>query len=202
VTVFGSLPRHHYGAIYADPPWRWKAYSAKGEGRGAVAHYNVMTLGDLRALPVADLAAPDCALFLWSIDSMLPEALALIEAWGFTYKTIGFCWAKPNTKSVGYFIGLGYWTRANTELCLLATLGKPKRLARDVRRLIVAPRREHSRKPDEARAGIERLVAGPYLEMFARESAPGWDTWGHEAELFDQGPVETRRQPSSLAAVV
>jgi N6-adenosine-specific RNA methylase IME4 len=144
-----------------------------------------MTLEQIKALPVAEIAAPDAALFLWAIDSMLPAAFEVIEAWGFTFKTVGFTWAKTNAKSPGYFTGLGYWTRCNPEQCLLATRGRPRRLNRDVPQLIVAPRREHSRKPDEVRNRIQRLVAGDYCELFARESAPSWVSWGNERNKFD-----------------
>ena len=113
-------------------------------------------------------------------------------------KTVAFYWVKQNTKSDGFFTGLGYWTRANPEQCLLATRGKPRRVNKDVRKLVVAPRREHSRKPEEVRAQIERLVAGPYLELFARDTKRGWDCWGDQAGLFDRGTVPTRRQPSYL----
>ena len=188
-----------YGVIYSDPPWHWQAYSDKGTGRGAVSHYDCMSLADMAALPVASYAAEDCALFMWAVDPMLPEALELIRAWGFTFKTVAFYWAKTLRCSEGFHVGLGYWTRANPEQCLLATRGHPKRLARDVRRLVVSPVREHSRKPDEVYGRIERLVAGPYIEMFSRQSWPGWDCWGNQAGLFDHGAVETRRQPSSLA---
>ena len=98
-----------------------------------------------------------------------------------------------------FFTGLGYWTRANPEMCLLGTRGSPKRLAKDVRRLVVTPRREHSRKPDEVYDRIERLAAGPYLEVFAREGRPGWDAWGNQAGLFDGGAVATRKWPSDLS---
>jgi N6-adenosine-specific RNA methylase IME4 len=130
-------------------------------------------------------------------------AFRLIEAWGFTFKTVGFYWAKLNKKVAGaqfaerdFFTGLGYWTRANAEQCLLATRGRPKRKAKNVKRLIVSPRREHSRKPDETYERIERLVDGPYLELFGRASRPGWDSWGDQAGLFDGGAVDTRRRPS------
>jgi len=188
-----------YGVIYADPPWSFKTWSAKGTGRGAVSHYDCMSFSTLAALPVSELAADDCALFLWVVDPMLDKAFELIQAWGFQYKTVGFYWVKQNMKSDGFFTGLGYWTRANPEQCLLATKGKPIRLARDVPRLIVAPRREHSRKPDQVRGRIERLVGGPYLELFVRGTHPGWDGWGNQIGLFDSGSVETRRQPSNLA---
>jgi N6-adenosine-specific RNA methylase IME4 len=194
------LPHKRYGAILADPPWNWRAYSAKGTGRGAVSHYDCMTLDDLKALHVDQFAADDCALFLWAINSMLPEALEVIDAWGFTFKTTAFTWAKRTRLDTGWHLGLGYWTRQNTESCLLATRGRPARLARDVRQLVVSPLREHSRKPDAIRTDVERLVAGPYLELFARESAAGWDSWGDEAGLFDNGAVPTRRQPSNLGA--
>jgi N6-adenosine-specific RNA methylase IME4 len=191
-------PGRRYGVIYADPPWSFKTWSAKGTGRSAASHYDCMDFASLCALPIGAIAADDCALLLWSTDPLLPKALELIDAWGFTYKTVGFYWAKTNTRSDGFFTGMGYWTRANPEQCLLATRGKPERLARDVPRLVVAPRREHSRKPDEVAAGIERLLPGPYIELFARETRPGWDSWGKETALFDDGPVRTRRQPSRL----
>ena len=130
----------------------------------------------------------------------------MIKAWGFEYKTVGFYWAKTNKNAnveslseKDFFCGLGYWTRANVEQCLLATRGKPRRIARDVRRLLIDKRREHSRKPVEIYDRIERLVEGPYLELFARESRAGWDAWGNQDGLFDNGVVDTRRQPSNLA---
>ena len=193
--------RRKYGVIYADPPWAFHNWSAKGTGRNAVSHYDCPDYESLAALPVADLAANDCALFLWAVDPLLPKALDLIRAWGFEYKTVAFYWVKLNRAAkhdADYFTGLGYWTRANPEQCLLATRGKPIRRAKDVRRLVVEKRREHSRKPDCVRDRIERLVSGPYLEMFARETKPGWYSWGEQAGLFDAGTVKTRRQPSRL----
>lgn len=195
-------PHRHakkYGAIYADPPWSWITYSAKGTGRSAVSHYDTMSYGELALMNVARYAADDCCLFLWAIDPLLPLALSLIQDWGFTYRTVGFYWIKINHRSSSYFTGMGYWSRANPEQCLLATRGHPKRLARDVKRLVVAPRREHSRKPDEVPARIQHLVGGPYLELFSRETRPGWNHLGDQAGLFDAGHVETRRQPSDLA---
>jgi N6-adenosine-specific RNA methylase IME4 len=196
------LRPHRYAAIYADPPWHFRNWSAKGTGRNAVSHYDCMSFAELAALPVADLAADDCVLFLWATDPLLPRAFELIHAWGFEYKTVGFYWVKTNAAARSgndFFTGLGYWTRANPEQCLLATRGKPSRKSKDVRRLIVDRRREHSRKPDQVRDRIERLVPGPYVELFARETKPGWDCWGDQPELFDRGPSETRRQPSRLA---
>lgn len=194
--------RRKYGVIYADPPWSFRNWSKKGTGRNAVSHYDCLDFGALASLPVSDLAAEDCALFLWATDPLLPRALELITAWGFEYKTVAFYWVKLNSAAkheADYFTGLGYWTRANPEQCLLATRGKPNRRAKDVRRLIVEKRREHSRKPDIARERIERLVGGPYVELFARETKRGWDCWGDQVALFNRGPVYTRRQPSRLA---
>jgi N6-adenosine-specific RNA methylase IME4 len=190
-----------YGAILADPPWSFRNWSAKGTGRNAVSHYDCLDFSALASLPVADFAADDCALFLWTTDPLLPRALELIRSWGFEYKTVGFYWVKLNSAAklnTDYFTGLGYWTRANPEQCLLATRGKPPRQAKDVKRLVVEKRREHSRKPDCIRERIEKLVQGPYLELFARETKRGWDCWGNQIGLFNHGPVATRRQPSRL----
>jgi N6-adenosine-specific RNA methylase IME4 len=187
-----------YGAIYADPPWSFQNWSAKGTGRNAISHYDCLSFEALAALPIAALAADDCALFLWAVDPLLDKAFELIRAWGFEYKTVAFYWVKQNKKTEGFFTGLGYWTRANPEQCLLATRGKPKRRGKDVRKLIIKPRREHSRKPDEVRERIERLVAGPYLELFARQTKRDWDCLGDQAGLFDHGKIPTRRQPSRL----
>ncbi len=115
----------------------------------------------------------------------------VIKQWGFEYKTCGFAWMKADVSTVDLFggsvqthMGLGYWTRANSEVCLLATRGSPKRLNADVRQGIIAPRREHSRKPDGVHERIERLVGGPYLELFARQERSGWTVWGNETNKF------------------
>ncbi len=186
-----------YRVIYADPPWVFKVFSHKGKGRSAEAHYDCMTLEDIKALPVADWAADDCALLLWATDPLLEKAFDVISAWGFTYKTVGFYWAKQNRSGNGFFMGTGYYTRGNPEQCLLATKGKPKRLSRSVQKLVVSPRREHSRKPDCVRDRIEALFDGPYLEMFARYTKPGWDAWGNEISLLDDGGSPVRRWHSS-----
>lgn len=193
-----DLPRVDggYGAILADPPWTFATYSAKGKGRSAEAHYDCMTLEQIEGLAVSDVAAKDCVLFMWATDPLLPAALRVIEAWGFKYKTVGFYWAKSTkakldinerllevfVSSGAHPIGTGYWTRANPEMCLLATRGHPKRQSRRVRKLMVEPRREHSRKPDLVYDRIEALVGGPYLELFSRQRQPGWDSWGLEVD--------------------
>lgn len=187
-----------FGAILADPPWSFKTWSSKGTGRGAVSHYETMSLAEIKALPVGDLAADDAGLFCWCPDNMLEQGLAAVAAWGFTFKNLAFVWAKT-TRHGRWHFGTGYWTRANPELCVFATRGRPMRLARNVRKLIIEPVREHSRKPDRVYGDIERLIAGPYVELFSRSSVPGWSVaFSDQAGLFDVGPVKTRRQPSSL----
>lgn len=180
---FEDLKRGHYGAILADPPWMFETWSAKGEGRAP--KYQRMTVPEIAGLPVDKVAAQDCVLFLWMSWPMLERALSVIEQWGFTYKTCAFAWVKTNDHGM-ISIGTGYWTRANSECCLLATRGTPKRLDASVRQAIIEPRREHSRKPACVHERIERLVAGPYLELFARQRRLGWDAWGNEVDKFKE----------------
>jgi N6-adenosine-specific RNA methylase IME4 len=126
----------------------------------------------------------DAVLLLWTTDMHLREAFEVIDAWGFKYKTVGFYWVKTERKSHGFAEGLGYWTRSNPEICLLATKGHPKRKSKSEPKLVVSPLREHSRKPDEIREAITRLTYGPYLELFARATFPEWQTWGNETDKF------------------
>lgn len=184
VKPFG-LSRGYAGAILADPPWPFRTWSARGRGRAPDRHYrSTMTLDEIKALPVGELAAPDSVLLLWATCPSLIAALDVIAAWGFVYKTTGFVWMKQTKQGDRLHIGCGYWTRANGEMCLLATRGKPKRLHADVPQAILAPRRENSRKPDCVHDRIERLVAGPYVELFARAKRPGWHCWGNETTKF------------------
>jgi N6-adenosine-specific RNA methylase IME4 len=206
-----NLSAGRFRAILADPPWPYATYSNKGKGRSAEAHYDVMSIADICALPVAQWAAADCVLFLWVTDPILERAFEVIRAWGFAYKTVGFYWAKtladPDEGGLlwpaplRFPVGLGHWTRANPEQCLLATRGKPHRLHADVRKLILASRREHSRKPNRIYECIERLVAGPYLELFANTEAPHrerWTRWAGKARApqrrwgSDSHPGEVR----------
>ncbi len=188
---FGDIPPRLAGAIYADPPWSYKTWSAKGTGRSAEQHYETMSIDDIKALPVADLAAPDCVLFIWCTWPTLKDGLDVISAWGFEYKTCAFDWMKASVSTIDLFpdpksadMKLGHWTRSNSEPCLLATRGKPKRLNADVRMGIIESNRQHSRKPDTVPARIERLVAGPYLELFARTTREGWSSWGNQTNKF------------------
>jgi N6-adenosine-specific RNA methylase IME4 len=173
-----------YSVIYADPPWSFKTYSNKGKDRSPEKHYNVMNFKDICNLPVNKIANDNSVLLMWVIDPLLDKAFEVINAWGFKYKTVGFTWAKTNRKSEGYFTGLGYWTRGNPEMCLLATKGKPKRISKSVPQLVVEQRREHSRKPDIMYNHIENLLEGPYIELFARTQRSGWDSWGNQTNKF------------------
>ena len=133
-----------------------------------------------------------CVLFLWVTDPMLIDAINLAHAWSFQYKTVAFTWVKQNRTTSGYFKGMGYWTRKNPEMCLLFTRGKPKRVNMNVEQLVIAPRREHSRKPDKVKKRIVELMGNvPRIELFARQSLDtGWDYWGNEVEKFNDEDSE------------
>jgi len=204
---FGLLRRNAYQVIYADCPWRFEAYTEAASGVPQQAdgqHYDTMAVQDLAKLPVGDLAASDCALFMWGISSHLPQVLWLADQWGFRFASKAFTWAKLNkhaeataqkaaaagdpvmpSADTNWFMGMGHSTRRNTEDCWLFTKGRPKRIDRGVRELIVSPVREHSRKPDETYDRIERLFAGPYAELFSRKSRARWSSWGNQAGKFD-----------------
>lgn len=192
-----KFPTGKYKVIYADPPWQFEAWSHRGEGKGASQHYDCMSLADICALPVAEIAEDDAALFIWVVQPQLPEAMKLIEAWGFKFKTVAFAWIKmpkswegdgqlsmmPRIKPR---MGLGYHTRSGMEQCWLAIRGKGyKRQKQGVEQVLFSPLREHSRKPDEIAARIEALVGNvPRIELFARQNRPGWDAWGNEVGRF------------------
>lgn len=169
-----------YNIIYADPPWKYEQNRLSG---AAEHHYPTMSFEELSALPVSGIAGKDCVLFLWVTFPQLPDALQLIRAWGFTYKTVAFVWLKTNRKSHTWFYGLGFWTRGNAEICLLSVRGHPKRQAANIHQFIVSPVEQHSKKPDEARDKIVALMGDlPRIELFARQKTPDWDVWGNEVE--------------------
>jgi N6-adenosine-specific RNA methylase IME4 len=173
-----SITTKKFNIIYADPPWR---YANKGGQGVAENHYPTMSCDEICALPVAELAAKDSALFLWATFPQLPEALRVISAWGFGFKTVAFVWLKQNRKAKTWFYGMGFWTRSNAEVCLLATRGHPKRQDKGIHQFIISPVEAHSKKPDETRNRIVRLMGDlPRVELFARQSPPGWDVWGNE----------------------
>jgi N6-adenosine-specific RNA methylase IME4 len=194
---FGDLRMFGYKVILADPPWQFENWTESGTRKNASSHYSCMSRGELQSLPLGHLAAPDCALFLWATYPTLEQALDLIRAWGFRYSTVAFTWAKRTALDTGWHMGLGYTTRANAEICILAAngkLGRPKR--RDVRSLIVEPIREHSRKPDRVRSDIEALFDCPYVELFARSRRPGWASWATRPESFGGGGMSSTRAPT------
>ncbi len=167
-----------YPVVLADPPWNFETW---GEGdRNVTKYYPVMPTADICAIQPP--AADDCALFLWACWPKLLDAMQLIEAWGFTYRTVAWVWVKLNKSSMGTHVGMGYYTRANTEPCLLAVRGRMPVKAHDVQALIMTPVQEHSRKPDDQYHKIERLYDGPYLELFARRKREGWHSWGNEVD--------------------
>ena len=176
----GGKTIRKYQAIYADPPWDYQQCRLSGSAK---KHYPTMRIEELCALPVAEIADRDCALFLWATFPQLPEALRLIQAWGFVYKTVAFVWLKQNRKALTWFYGLGFWTRSNAEICLLATKGHPKRQSAGIHQLVISPVERHSKKPDEVREKIVELMGDvPRIELFARQQTPGWDVWGNEVE--------------------
>lgn len=187
-----------YSVIYADPPWN---YDDKATARGgAVLHYKTTRDTDLASMQIP--AAKDCALFMWATFPKIHDAIALMQAWGFEYKTAAFLWVKANKKATDSpFWGMGNWTRANAEVCLLGVKGKPQRQSKGVHQLIVEPEiitdpvMEHSRKPACVRDKIVELMGDvPRLEMFAREATPGWFVFGDEAPGSINLPVKRVRR--------
>lgn len=161
-----------YNIIYADPPWSYRTYSKKGQGRSAESHYPTMRLEDIMALPVSELAAKDCTLFMWVTFPCLQEAFQVLEAWGFTYKTVAFVWVKQNRISDSLFWGMGYWTRANAELCILATKGHPKRAHTGVHQVIMSHIEQHSKSQTKpVTASFNSWAISPALN-FSRVSLP------------------------------
>jgi N6-adenosine-specific RNA methylase IME4 len=185
---FGAMRPFAYGALLVDPPWLFANYSMKGETKNPIAHYHCMSLADITALPVGHLAAPDCALFMWATAPLLPESIELLRAWGFKFKSAA-AWAKQSSTGEKWHFGTGYVFRSAAEFIVVGTIGKPKVQSRTIRNLIVAPVREHSRKPDDQYTMVEALYAGPYAEIFSRTSRPGWDCWGNEAGKFAEVPA-------------
>jgi N6-adenosine-specific RNA methylase IME4 len=181
--MMNDLPLFHFGAILADPPWYFANYSAKGEEKNPVAHYDCMDLAAIKAMRVGDVARPDSALIMWATAPMLPQAFEVMKAWGFAFKTAG-AWGKLSKSGQKTAFGTGYVYRSAAEFYLLGTIGSPAIKSRSVRNLILAPVREHSRKPDQMHEDVESLFDGPYLELFARSPRAGWTVWGNQADKF------------------
>lgn len=175
-----SLPDKKYNIIYADPPWSYRDKALSGR-RGVSFKYETQDKDWIKKLPVQQISAPDCVLFLWVTMPQLPVGLEVMESWGFQYKTCAFNWIKKNKKSGTNFWGMGNWTRSNPELCLLGLKGKIKRQSASVHSVVESKIEGHSRKPDLIREKIVELVGDlPRIELFARQQTPGWDVWGDE----------------------
>jgi len=180
-----ALPVGPFSIVYADPPWSFKCWAKDRGHRTAESFYKTLTLDAIASLPVKSICTPDAALFLWVPSSLLPDALYVMERWGFYYTTIAFVWVKRNKKSDTPFWGMGHWTRTGAEVCLFGVHGNPKRVSAGVHQVLIAPPREHSRKPDGIRERIVQLLGDvPRIELFAREQADGWSAWGDETERF------------------
>jgi N6-adenosine-specific RNA methylase IME4 len=178
-----STPKSNF--ILADPPWTFKTYSKKGKGRSAEQHYDCMTLDDIRHLPVEKILLPDAYLALWVTTPMLFNAQRVAESWGFNhYSGSLFAWVKLNKGNGKPFMGMGYSTRKNLELCLLFKRGKGvSRVDAGVPEIIMSVRGKHSEKPIEAHERIERLFSENLTnptELFARKKRDGWMLWGNE----------------------
>jgi N6-adenosine-specific RNA methylase IME4 len=181
-----------FSVIYADPAWPWETWGGlSGKIRSAPDnHYGTSALDEIMKLPVAALAADNCALLMWCTGPHIAIGThtKIIEAWGLKPSTFAFDWVKTNADGQGLHTGMGYWTRSNSEFCLIATKGSPLRLATDVHQIVMAPVGEHSAKPEEVRRRIERLFPGPYLELYGRKLVPGWTVWGNEIPRADFTP--------------
>ena len=174
-----------YQIIYADPPWKYNSranHKTRFRG-GACGHYKLMTMDEIKKLPIPDLAADNCALFMWCTFPYLEQQIRLFGYWSFRYRTVGFTWVKTNPKNNKPFFGVGYYAKSNAEVCLLGMKGQLKPVSNKVSSIIISPRRQHSCKPDEVRSRIVELFGDlPRIELFARQKTPGWDVWGNEVE--------------------
>ncbi len=186
---FKGLQPGKYNLVMADPPWQFELYSGEGEEKSAQAKYECMKLEDIVSLPVADLAAPDCLLWLWATAPMLDQQIDVLKRWGFEFTTSGV-WVKT-TKRGKLAFGTGYVLRNSHELFLIGTRGDPK-TSKSVRSVVMGERREHSRKPETAFQAAEKLIASATrCELFSRTNRPGWDVWGNETGKFNQMKTET-----------
>jgi len=179
-----------YRILYADPPWKYDNERNNDPKQGGMT-YKTITAEELSELPISEIADKDAILFLWATMPKLREALSVMAAWGFRYTTCAFVWVKQNPSGNGIYSGLGHWTNGNAELCLFGKRGRGcKRIAKNVKQIVIAPRSRHSAKPDEVRERIVRLVGDlPRVELFARVKAVGWDAWGNEINENERAKI-------------
>jgi len=177
-----------YQIIYADPAWEYKQSGGKENSRGmAKQHYDTMSTEDICKLPVGGVAADDAVCFMWATFPNIDQALKVMSAWGFIYKTAAFVWVKKNKKSNSNFWGMGAYTRANAEVCLLGIKKNTKAgqivKSHAIHQIIESPIERHSKKPDVVRRKIVELLGDvSRVELFARDKVEGWDSWGNEVE--------------------
>jgi N6-adenosine-specific RNA methylase IME4 len=173
-----------FATILADPPWQFVNKTGKmAPEHKRLARYGTMKLDEIIALPVADLSAPTAHLYLWCPNALLPDGLAVMKAWGFSYKS-NIVWHKVRKDGGSDGRGVGFYFRNVTELLLFGIKGKNARTLAPGRRqvnFIATRKREHSRKPDEQYAIVEACSHGPFFELFARGTRHGWSSWGHQA---------------------
>ena len=172
-----------YNVIHIDPAWSYKMYSDKGYEKSPQAHYDCLTLDQLKTFPVGHLAAPNSVCVMWGVFPMMPQAIELMAHYGFEFKT-GGAWAKQSSTGRKLAFGTGYIFRGAAEFYIVGTMGEPKQKSKSVRNLILAPVREHSRKPDQIFSDIEELWDGPYIDVFGRQQREGWTVWGNDTEKF------------------
>ena len=177
------FPNKKYSIIYADPPWTYRDKREKHPrfSGGASRHYSTLSISEIKNLPVNKISDTRCMLFLWATFPNLPEAISIIQAWGFSYKTLGFSWIKTNKSNGKPFFGIGFYTKSNCEVCLIGVKGKPIKSSDRVSSVLIAPKEQHSKKPSIVRDKIVEFVGDvPRIELFARQKTPGWDVWGNE----------------------
>jgi len=199
----GFARGRRFATILADPPWRFQNRTGKmAPEHRRLSRYETMTLDDIRALPVEGVAAEMAHLYLWTPNAMLPEALSVMEAWGFSYKS-NLIWHKVRKDGGSDGRGVGFYFRNVTEIILFGVRGKNARTREAGRRqvnMIETRKREHSRKPDEQFKLIEACSPGPYLEMFARGERRGWKVWGNQADADYAPSWKTYAYNSVIAA--
>ena len=181
-----------FNIIYADPPWEYKQSGSKTNSRGmAKQHYNTMSTDEICNLPIRSISTDDSVCLMWATFPNIDQALKVMSSWGFIYKTAGFIWIKKNKKNTKTnFWGMGAYTRANAEVCLLGiskkTMASKCVKSHAVHQIIESPIECHSKKPDIVKDKILELFGDvSRIELFARQKTEGWDVWGNQTEKFE-----------------
>ena len=181
-TLCGFVTMKKYQIIYADPPWHYQFGATSS--RYVLNKYDCLTKEELCELPISTISDDNAVLLMWATYPKLDWVFDIVKSWGFEYKTTAFTWVKTNKNSMGLFWGMGYYTRSNPEICILATRGKPlERKVHDIHSVVMSDVMEHSHKPAIVRENIVSLFGDlPRIELFARKKVEGWDAWGNEVE--------------------